>query len=391
MEKNKSKQKVVIIIPTYNEVGNIKTLVKAIAKVKKSLTNYQLQILFVDDQSPDGTGKAITELAKTRTYIKLLKNRKKAGLGHAYKKGMRYAIDKLGAEIIIQMDADLSHNPAKAVPMLALIESGSDLVLGSRYIPGGAIPADWPPHRKFLSLAGNLFIRTTMLNFKVTDWTTGYRAIRTSLVKHILPSLSHSAFDGYTWQIGFLVKSLEVGATIGEVPFLFIDRTHGHSKLGSEYIFNTLRYIMKNRLEKILIHRIFKFAVTGGIGALIQIAFLQIYRSLMPFQVAFFLAIETAIISNFIFSNLWTFADRKLKAKQVPAKFVAFNLASGGSILIQQVIAILGERYIGFYNLFTLPIIKFAVDTGTMFAVTGILVGMFWNFFAYSKIIWKKK
>ena len=97
------------------------------------------------------------------------------------------------------------------------------------------------------------------------------------------------------------------------------------------------------------------------------------------------------IISNFIFSNLWTFADRKLKAKQVPAKFVAFNLASGGSILIQQVIAILGERYIGFYNLFTLPIIKFAVDTGTMFAVTGILVGMFWNFFAYSKIIWKKK
>jgi dolichol-phosphate mannosyltransferase len=391
MEKKISKQKVVIIIPTYNEIGNISSVVKSIAQVKRGLTNYNFIILFVDDNSPDGTAKEIARIIKSHPFVKILKNKRKGGLGAAYKKGMRYALDKFNPDIIFQFDADLSHDPTKIPLFLKEIENGADLVLGARYLAGGGIPSNWPLHRKFLSYAGNIFIRTTMLNFAIHDWTTGYRAITRRVVEKISPTLSHSAFNGYTYQIGFLVKSIQAGFKVGEVPFHFVDRTHGESKLGAEYIFNTLRYIMKVRIQEIINHRLFKFAVTGGIGALIQIAFLQIYRSLMPFQVAFFLAIETAIISNFIFSNLWTFADRKLKAKQVPGKFVAFNLASGGSILIQQVIAILGERFIGLYSLFTLPIIKFAVDTGTMFAVTGILVGMFWNFFAYSKIIWKKK
>jgi putative flippase GtrA len=109
------------------------------------------------------------------------------------------------------------------------------------------------------------------------------------------------------------------------------------------------------------------------------------------FQLAIFLSIETAIVSNFIWSNLWTFADRKLRPTQIPAKFIQFNLASGGSVFIQQLIAFIGEKFIGLFLLFTVPFINLPVDTGVMYAVTGILIGMFWNFFAYSHFVWKKK
>lgn len=385
-----AKPKVVIIIPTYNEAGNIKPLFAALAKVRKSLTGYDLQLLIVDDQSPDGTGKLVTSLMKRYPFVKLLKNKQKGGLGHAYKKGMRYALDKLHAEIVFEFDADLSHDPTKIPLFLEKIAAGKDLVLGTRYKGGGAIPQNWPLHRKFLSVTGNLFIRTVMFNHTVSDWTTGYRAITADLVEQIVPNLRHSAFNGYTWQIGFLVKSLEAGAKVGEVPFIFVDRTAGHSKLGPEYIFNTLRFIMKVRLSQLVNHRLFKFVMTGGLGALIQLTTLQLYRTLVPFQLATFLSIETAIISNFTFSNIWTFSDRQLKASQIPLKFLTFNLTSGGSILIQQLIAFLGENYIGLFPLFTLPVINFTVDTGTMFAVAGIFAGMFWNLFAYTKIIWRR-
>ena len=381
----------VIIIPTYNEKENVKPTTKALLKVFSQIKNYQMKILFVDDTSPDGTAEEISKLQQAYSNIYILKNRTKKGLGYAYKKGMRYALDKLKADVIFEFDADLSHDPTKIPLMLKAIDQGSDLVLGSRYITGGAIPFNWPPHRKFLSLAGNFFISSILFNFSLRDWTTGYRAIKREVVEEVVPNLQHKAFNGYTWQIGFLIKTIEAGFKVSEVPFKFKDRTAGKSKLGPEYIINTMAYIMKVRFQSILKSRIFKFVVVGGIGALVQLTTLQIYRRLMPFQLAFFTAIETSVLSNFILSNLWTFADRKLKPPQYPAKFIQFNLTSAGSIVIQQSIAFFGEHFIGLYPLFTLPIIRFTVDTGTMYAVTGILVGMFWNFFAYTKIIWKKK
>ena len=386
-------KKIVIVSPTYNEKDNIKPLVSVLCKEFKKLKQYDCHILFVDDSSPDGTSKTISQVMKINRQVHLLSNKNKGGLGHAYKKGMRYAVDKMKADIIFAFDADLSHDPSKIPQFLNKLETGSDIVMGSRYMKGGGIPTDWPPHRKFLSLAGNLFIRIVMANFKIHDWTTGYRAVKKEVVNKIVPLLNHSAFNGYTWQIGFLVKSIQEGYRVGEVPFKFIDRTSGHSKLGPEYIFNTLRYIMKVRIDEILKSRIFKFVMVGGVGALVQFIALSFYRKALPFQLAFFLAIETSILSNFILSNIWTFADRKLKAAEIPGKFVAFNLSSGGSILIQQTIAFLGEKFIGLHSLFTIhySLFTFTIDTGIMFAVTGILIGMFWNFFAYNKLIWRKK
>ncbi len=385
-------QRVVLIIPTYNEAGNVESLLTRLAPIFAKLPTYHCQVLFVDDSSPDGTGKLITRLRGKYPFVTLLTNKKKGGLGHAYRVGMAYALKELQADIVFEFDADLSHDPDKIPAMLAkMAEGGYGMVMGARYLKGGGIPTNWPPHRKFLSIVGNLFMRVVMLNFAIHDWTTGYRAIRADVVRAILPLMQNQAFSGYTWQIGFLVKTIQAGYTIGEVPFYFQDRTLGHSKLGPEYIINTLGYIMKVRLSQIIEHRLFKFVVTGGTGALVQLTTLQLYRPLFAYQLAFFLAIETAVVSNFILSNAWTFADRKLKASQIPGKFVTFNLASAGSIIIQQILAYLGENFIGLFPLFTLPVVGKTIDTGLMYAVVGILIGMFWNFFAYSHLVWKKK
>ncbi len=382
--------KVVIVIPTYNELGNVGVTTSALAQVFKTIQDYDMHILFVDDNSPDGTGREIEKLVKKYPFVHLFKNKHKGGLGHAYKKGFTYAIDKLKADILFEFDADLSHDPKKIPAMLSALHAGADLVLGSRYIRGGAIPKAWGLHRKFLSIVGNLFIQMVMGNFKVHDWTTGYRAIKKETVLAVVPALQSKAFTGYSWQTGFLVKALQLGYQVVEVPFVFVDRTSGKSKLGPEYMVTNFMYIINVRMKELINNRIFKFAMVGGTGALVQFIALHLLRQVFPFQLAFFLAIETATLSNFTWSNLWTFADRRLKPIQIPLKFVQFNLASAGSIIIQQVIALIGENVIGLYTIYTIPGTAYTLDTGAMFAVVGILIGMFWNFFAYNRLIWKK-
>lgn len=383
--------KTVIIIPTYNEKNNIVPTTKAVLSAAKKSPKNNLHILFVDDNSPDKTADEVRKLMNGRPQVHLLLNKKKGGLGKAYKKGMIYALDKLKADVVFEFDADLSHDPDKIPQMLAKVADGYDLVLGSRYIKGGGIPENWGIHRKFLSIAGNLTARLILTNFSIKDWTTGYRAIKKEVIESVVPQLNSKKFSGYTWQIGFLHKTVRSGFKVAEVPFKFQDRTWGRSKLGPEYIINTLSYILKERTMEIINSRIFKFAVVGGVGAFVQLASLQIWRQFFPFQLAFFLAIETAIVSNFIWNNVWTFSDRKLKTGAIPGKFLQFNLTSAGSILIQQAIALVGERFIGLFPLFVLPVINFVVDTGTMYAVIGIGAGMFWNFFAYNRFIWRAK
>jgi len=393
-------KKAVVIIPTYNERENIQKLVPLLLDIFKKIKNWDMEILVVDDTSPDKTYEAVEKLSKKYHKLNLLINRKKEGLGSAYLKGMDYAFGKLGAEVIFQFDADLSHDYKKIPEFMTEIDKGADLVLGSRYIKGGAIPKDWGLHRKFLSIVGNFIITVVLTNFSIHDWTTGFRAIKKEVYKKVSPSINDARFMGYTFQIGFLNSAVRQGFKIKEVPIIFVDRTIGQSKLGNEYIKNTLLYIFKLRLDDLLNNRIFKFGFVGGIGTLVQLISLTIIRTLLPsfqflvltnFLVATLLSIELAIASNFILNNLWTFSDRKLKTSQIPAKFIQFNIASMGSILIQLVINSLGENLIGLKHLFILPIINFNIDTGVVFAITGIGIGLFWNFFAYNKFIWKKK
>lgn len=384
-------KKAVVIIPTYNERANVERLIEKLLPIFDSVKNWDLHALIVDDTSPDKTYELVRSLQKKHSKLHLVLNQQKSGLGGAYLKGMAHAFGEMGAAVVFEFDADLSHDPEKIPAFLDKIDQEYDMVLGSRYIPGGGIPKNWGFHRKFLSVVGNLIIMTVLTDFSIHDWTTGYRAITKKVYDAVKTEMTAERFSGYTFQIGFLHKAVRKGFRVAEVPFEFVDREVGKSKLGPEYIKNTLLYIFKMRIQEILHHRVFKFVVVGGFGALIQLATLQLWRMILPFQFAFFMAIETAIVSNFTFNNIWTFADRKLKLGQIPVKFFQFNLASAGSILIQQAVALFGEFAIGLFVLFTLPIINFPLDTGTVYAMVGILIGLFWNFFAYNRFIWKKK
>jgi len=387
----KLKQRVVVISPTYNEKGNIGKLCHALLDevFAKLTTNYEPHILIVDDSSPDGTGKEVLRLGNDYPNLHLLTNPKKMGLGNAYTKGMYYALEKLKADIVFEFDADFQHDPKLIPAMLQKLTQGHDLALGSRYIPGGSIPATWGWYRKFLSVVGNWVIRIVITNFSIHDWTTGYRAIKKEVVEAVLPEMNSDNFMGYTFQIGFLHKAVRKKFKIGEVPLKFVDRTYGKSKLGAEYIKNTLMYIFKVRVREILTSRIFRFAIVGSLGALVQLISLQLFRIFLPYTVANLIGIELAIISNFTWNNLWTFADKKVKLNKIPGKFVEFNLASVGSILIQELVAIAGQFSFGLTNLFWVG--SMSIDTGMVYAVIGILMGMIWNYLAYSRVIWKVK
>lgn len=388
----KSRPTAVVIIPTYNERQNIVVALRALSEVFSTISNWHMMVLVVDDTSPDKTYEVVEGLKKKYSFLHLYINQKKAGLGGAYLKGMSEAFGHMKADVVFEFDADLSHDPTKIPLMLTQIEQGSDLVLGSRYVKGGGIPDDWGWHRKFLSVVGNWIIMVVLTDFRIRDWTSGYRAITRKVYEAVNQEMTSHRFTGYTFQIGFLHKAVRRGFKVSEVPFKFVDRTEGESKLGPEYIKNTLIYILKVRLQEILQHRIFKFVMVGGLGALVQFVSLAAWRLVLPnlYQVAFFLSIETAVVSNFIWSNLWTFADRKLSAAQIPSKFLQFNLASAGSIVIQQIVALVGEFTLGLIPLFVLPVVG-VLDTGYLYAVLGIFLGMFWNFFAYSNLIWKSK
>ncbi len=388
-------QKAIVIIPTYNEKGNITKTVEALADVFKTIKKWQMKVLVVDDSSPDGTSLVVKDLQKKLSFLELLVNKKKSGLGGAYLSGMNYAFNKLGADLVFEFDADLSHDPQKIPQFLAKIDQGNDFVLGSRYIKGGSIPENWGFHRKFLSVVGNLFINFLMLDFSIRDWTTGYRAIKKEVYESVEKEMHDGMFSGYTFQIGFLHKALRKKFKITEVPFQFVDRVIGKSKIGPEYIKNTLLYLMRVRIKEILEMRVVKFAIVGAFGAATQLLTLYFWRMLFSseksFVIANFLSIETAVVANFILSNMWTFKDRKLKTSQIPLSFLTFNLSSAGSILIQTLIAIFTANVIGLKPVFTLPILNKVIDTGIISAVIGIFVGMFWNFFAYNTFVWKKK
>jgi len=391
-------KKAVVIIPTYNEHENIAETIVSVFDATNSIKNWSVEILVVDDTSPDRTADVVKKLQKKYKKLHLLLNPQKKGLGAAYMKGMDYAFSKLAAEVVFEFDADLSHPPEKISDFLQLIDSGKDMVLGTRYSKGGSIPSDWGVHRKLMSKVGNLIIMCVFTNFSIRDWTSGFRALKKQVYVAVKPQLQSERFSGYTFQIGFLYNALKNSFNIGFVPYHFKDRTKGKSKIGPEYMKNTLLYIFKTRWIEISQNRIFKFAVVGAMGAVVQFVSLALFRKMMAYSLAYFLSAELAVASNFVFSNLWTFNDRTLTLSQIPKKFLAFNAASFGSVGIQTALATIGKWVIGDkVALFIIPLSElilgtaFVFDTGYLFMVLGILVGMVWNYTAYTRIIWKKK
>lgn len=215
---------VTVVVPTYNERQNLPHLAAAVR-----LHGYRL--LVVDDGSPDGTGAVADAIAGPDPLMEVLHRRTKEGLGPAYAAGFDRVLAG-PSEVVIEMDADFSHNPADLPRLVDAIEAGADLAIGSRYVRGGGTP-DWPPHRQLLSRGGNVYARM-MLDLPIRDATAGFRAFRASALR-VLPYRQAQA-SGYGFQVEMAMRAHEAGMRIVELPIVFRDRRYGTSKMNGRIV-----------------------------------------------------------------------------------------------------------------------------------------------------------
>ena len=210
----------VVVIPTYNESDNLPLLVPQVLA-----QDPRIEVLVVDDDSPDGTGKVADELARGNARVHVLHRGQKAGLGPAYRAGIRHALE-LGADFVVQMDADFSHPPETLPGMLAEIER-CDAVQGSRYLTGITV-VNWPIERILISWFGNWYART-VTGLPLSDTTSGFRCIRREALERC--GVERSRSNGYAFQIELEYRLIRHGARVVEIPFFFLDRTRGTSKM----------------------------------------------------------------------------------------------------------------------------------------------------------------
>ena len=231
---------VTVVVPTYNERENLPHLAAAVL-----LHGYSL--LIVDDASPDGTGRIADELAADIDRVGVVHRASKEGLGPAYAEGFDRALSA-GAEVVVEMDADFSHNPADLPRLVAAVDAGADVAIGSRYVPGGDTP-DWPPHRRLLSRGGNIYARI-MLGIPIRDATAGFRAFRAEALRR-LPYRRAQA-SGYGFQVEMAWRAQQAGLDIREVPIVFRDRQHGTSKMGAPIVLEAMWLVTRWGLGRLV-------------------------------------------------------------------------------------------------------------------------------------------
>lgn len=232
--------KYLIVVPTYNEILNLEKLVASVLRLAP-----EADLLVVDDNSPDGTGKTADALALVEPRIKVLHRAGKQGLGSAYVAGFKYALEK-GYDFVFEMDADFSHNPDR-LPLFIEKSKSFDLVIGSRYINGISV-VNWPLKRLLLSILANLYV-SIILWLPVKDATSGFKCFRASVLKSI--DLDKVKSDGYSFQIEMNYRAHRNGFKLCEIPIIFIDRHSGSSKLNRNIILEALLIPWHLRLESI--------------------------------------------------------------------------------------------------------------------------------------------
>ncbi|OAR27345.1 dolichol-phosphate mannosyltransferase [Streptomyces sp. ERV7] len=218
-----------VIIPTYNEAENIKPIV---SRVRESVP--EAHVLIADDNSPDGTGKIADELAAEDDHVHVLHRKGKEGLGAAYLAGFRWGVDE-GYGVLVEMDADGSHQPEE-LPRLLTALKGADLVLGSRWVPGGRV-VNWPKHREFISRGGSTYSRL-LLGVDIRDVTGGFRAFRRETLEGL--GLDEVASQGYCFQVDLARRAVAAGYHVVEVPITFVERERGDSKMSNDIIVEAL-------------------------------------------------------------------------------------------------------------------------------------------------------
>lgn len=394
--------RLVVNIPTYNEKENIEDIIKKVLAVGRQMPKIDLHVLVSDSHSPDGTGEIVKKISKINPKVHYLDVKEK-GLGIGLIKGHRYSIDRLKADILAQMDGDLSHNPSTLPQMVEYINKGYDLVNGSRLMKGGKNLLGW--HRRFFTRGSALYCKLSWGVFNITEFTNSYRVFTVKLFQKIDISKIPWRSKTYIIQPAFLYGAIKAGAKIKEVPITFIDRKNGYSKAKIiSYVIDVLRFGIKVRFERSSTFA--KFLTVGTIGYLssaISLGLLnrgniygvKIFSSpllqLIPgpesapkigfilldrLLVSSLISIEIAIILNFILHENWTFKNRNHEGS-IFSRFVKFNLTSIGSPIIQ-LIAILA----------TVRLFHANEQIGL---ALGVIVGLFLNYFLNMLWIWKEK
>lgn len=227
--------RVTVVVPTFNEAENIETLVKAVRQVLPDAS-----ILVIDDGSPDGTADLAEALDASLGNVEVVRREAKAGLGAAYRFGLRHAIEQ-GAEICVQMDADLSHDPGALPALVSVVEHGADVAIGSRYVPGG-ITLNWPRRRRWVSRWGNRYA-AGVLGLAINDATAGYRAYRATALEQM--RFDNVTAEGYGFQIEMTYRIVRLGGKVVEFPITFRDRMEGESKFSGSIVREALLLVIK--------------------------------------------------------------------------------------------------------------------------------------------------
>ncbi|MFC1722348.1 glycosyltransferase [Patescibacteria group bacterium] len=370
--------KIVVVIPTYNEAENIAKLIPAIDDQFKKYSQHEFIVLVVDGNSPDGTGVVVEDFYEKYPYVQLLLEEKKAGLGAAYMYGFKFAMDKLEADIVIEMDADFQHDPKDLPKLIGAIDDGYDYVLGSRYISGGSIPEEWASYRKLLSIGGSLFSKLMLGIYTVNDFTTGFKATR---VKGFLDQLNLDEINsaGFAYKIDLLYKIFKQGAKIKEVPISFGLRDRGDSKMEKDNFMDSLRVVTAIRIGESL--SFIKFLFVGFVGLFVDSGLFGLLRlTFLSSSISSAVSGLIAMTTTFTLNNLWSFNDRKLSGVGSIAKnFLVYFIFSYVPIIFRS-------------WLINFSVAKFGDTTLVAFSAffIGVLVGLIWNYTVYSRIIWKK-
>jgi dolichol-phosphate mannosyltransferase len=371
--------KIVIVMPAYNEAENIKLMITELFnEVFPKVENVEMHLLVVDDYSPDGTGDIVKSFQDKYKNLHMLQKQKE-GLGWAYIRGFQYAIDKLNADAVMEMDADFQHPPRFVKPMVEAYLNGADYCIGSRYIKGGSVPRQWALSRKAISYFGNLFIRLVLLKPSIHDLTTGFRLAR---VKGILDKIDLNNLmepTRFAYKVDLLYQCIKNSKKTVEVPLEFAARTKEVSKFNPKEMTSTFKVaIILGIKDKI---RFIKFGVVGFVGFAVNYLGLELLKRLgLSTYFATLFATEAAIVSNFILNNIWTFKDKIITSfKDLIVQFLKFNFSSLFAVIVQPLIVAGVAKLFGDTSLIRFGALIFAL----------IFVIVPYNYVVYNLFIWR--
>ncbi|MFA4849648.1 MAG: glycosyltransferase family 2 protein [Methanoregula sp.] len=363
-----------VIIPTFKEEANIRNIVTEVDAVFER-NNLNGEILIVDDNSPDGTIPIVNEIKKTKPNVNIIVRLADHGLSQSVAEGFIHA----SSDILVVIDADLSHPPSLIPVMYTEILDGNDIVIGSRYMEGGGIKK-WPLKRRIISLGATFLGR--LLFPDISDPVSGFFAIRKSVV-------AKAALKPRGYKILLEVLGKGIWEKDKEIPFEFVDREIGSSKLKLKTIIDYAHQVIDITLFSFLHHesaawrewkKLFKFGLVGISGIIVNMGLLWYLTEFVGlyYLVSSLFAIEMSILNNFIWNDLWTFksgASHKLTSRL--HRLISFHVVSAGGLIINMGILYLLTSVGGVYYLIS--------------NIIGILVGFGWNFMVNRRVTWTRK